>query len=78
MRFVLVNGRTPRPQSFCVECCEPIGASYLREFGMQQSYCDYDCYALHCGKAAVLLEHLCEGNNPATSEAIDRHHFVPV
>ena len=24
MRFVLVNGRTPRPQSFCSWCCEPI------------------------------------------------------
>ena len=31
MEFILVNGRTPRPQSFCARCCEPIGASYLRE-----------------------------------------------
>jgi hypothetical protein len=31
MRFVLVNGRTPPPQSFCAWCCEPIGESYLRE-----------------------------------------------
>ena len=31
MKFVLVNGRTPRPQSFCAVCCKPIGESYLRE-----------------------------------------------
>src|SRR5215471_6162174 len=31
MKFVLVNGRTPRPQSFCALCCEPIRESYLRE-----------------------------------------------
>jgi len=43
MRFVLVNGRTPSPQSFCVLCCEPIGASYLREIGTQLPYCDHNC-----------------------------------
>src|SRR5262249_25381911 len=31
IKFVLVNGRTPRPQSFCALCCEAIGESYLRE-----------------------------------------------
>lgn len=31
MTFVLVNGRTPSPQSFCALCCEPIGESYLRD-----------------------------------------------
>src|SRR5947209_2755132 len=31
MKFVLVNGRRPRPESSCVMCCEPIGESYLRE-----------------------------------------------
>jgi hypothetical protein len=44
MRFVLVNGRTPRQQSFCAVCCEPIGASYLREIATQLSYCDRNCY----------------------------------
>jgi len=29
MNFVLVNGRTPRPQSLCAFCCELIGESYL-------------------------------------------------
>jgi len=50
MRFVLVNGRTPCQQSFCVLCCEPIGASYLRELGTRLSYCDHNCYADHCKK----------------------------
>jgi hypothetical protein len=45
MKFVLVNGRTPRPQSFCALCCEPIGESYLREIATRLSYCDHQCYA---------------------------------
>jgi hypothetical protein len=55
MRFVLVNDRTPRLQSFCVLCCTPIGASYLREIGTQLSYCDHDCYADHCKRAIMAL-----------------------
>jgi hypothetical protein len=31
MQFVLVNGRSPRPESSCALCCETIGESYLRE-----------------------------------------------
>jgi hypothetical protein len=30
MKFVLVNHRTPYPQSFCALCCEPIAEAYLR------------------------------------------------
>lgn len=56
MRFVLVNGRTPRLESFCVLCSQPIGASYLRETGTQLAYCDHDCYAGHCKRAVLLLE----------------------
>jgi hypothetical protein len=52
MKFVLVNGRTPRPQSFCASCCEPIGESYLRELTTQLSYYDHTCYADH-GKVAI-------------------------
>jgi hypothetical protein len=56
MRFVLVNGRTPRPQSFCVLCCKPIGAGYLREIGTRLCYCDDKCYAEHCDGAVLALE----------------------
>jgi len=52
MRFVVVNGRTPRPQSFCAACCEAIGENYLREIATRLSYCDCDCYAATCEKAA--------------------------
>jgi hypothetical protein len=31
MKFVVVNGRAPRPQSFCALCCKSIGDSYVRE-----------------------------------------------
>jgi hypothetical protein len=44
MKFVLVNGRTPCPQSFCALCCEPIGESYLREIATRLSYCGPKCY----------------------------------
>ena len=56
MKFILVNGRTPRPQSFCVMCDQPIGASYLREIGTHLIYCDHNCYADHCESAILLLE----------------------
>jgi hypothetical protein len=48
MKFVLVNGRTPRPESFCALCCEPIGETYLREIATRLSYCDHQCYLGHC------------------------------
>lgn len=31
-----------------MQCCEPIGDSYLREIGTRLPYCDYQCYALFC------------------------------
>jgi hypothetical protein len=55
MRFVLVNGRTPFRQTFCVLCCEPIDGGYLRDVRTRLCYCDSNCYALHCGNAAVFL-----------------------
>jgi len=51
MRFVLVNGRAPRPHSACAFCCEPIGEGYLRELATRLSYCTPACYWRHC-KAA--------------------------
>lgn len=61
MEFVLVNGRTPRPQSSCVLCCEPIGDSYLREIGTRLSYCNHDCYVDHCSDAVLALENRAQG-----------------
>jgi len=56
MRFVLVNGRTPRPRSLCAECSQPIGETYLREFPGHQPYCDYECYTLHSEQTAGLIK----------------------
>jgi hypothetical protein len=44
MKFVLVNGRTPNPQTFCALCCDSIGESYVRELATGLSYCDHNCY----------------------------------
>jgi hypothetical protein len=56
VRFILVNGRKPRPQAFCAMCDQPIEKSYLREIGTHLIYCDHSCYADHCQSAFVLLE----------------------
>jgi hypothetical protein len=53
MHYVLVNGRTPRPQSFCALCCEPIGESYVREIATRLSYCDHECYVVDHRKVSV-------------------------
>jgi hypothetical protein len=55
VRFILVNGRTPRPRSLCAMCNQPVGTNYLREFGTQLVYCDQNCYAAHCMGATLLL-----------------------
>lgn len=57
MRFVLVNGRTPRAPSSCALCCKPIGVNYLREIETRLSYCDDKCYAEHCEGATLALEY---------------------
>jgi hypothetical protein len=46
MKFVLLNGRTPCPQSFCALCFGPIGETYLRELTARLSYCD------RCGRSS--------------------------
>jgi hypothetical protein len=56
MQFVLVNGRSPRPQSFCTFCCEPIQEGYVREIATRLAYCGLKCYADHCLRAALVFE----------------------
>jgi len=47
MKFILVNGRIPCPESSCAMCCEPIGETYLRDIATRLSYCDHECYLGH-------------------------------
>jgi hypothetical protein len=56
MKFVWVNGRTPRPESFCGLCCEEIGETYLRELATRLFYCSYECYLGHCKLAMSVLK----------------------
>ena len=56
MKFVLVNGRRPRPETFCALCCEPIRESSLRELTTHLPYCGYECYLGHCKLAISVLE----------------------
>ena len=57
MKFVLVNGRTPRTKSFCALCRESIGESYLREIGTQLAYCSHNCYVDHCKVPLLALQY---------------------
>jgi hypothetical protein len=57
MKFFLVNGRTPRPESFCALCCKPIGQGYLREIATRLSYCGRECYAGHCEVSPLALQY---------------------
>jgi hypothetical protein len=56
MIFVLVNDRTPTPQSFCALCCRSIGERYLREVATQLSYCDRERYVGHCTGAVPAFQ----------------------
>ena len=56
MKFVWVNGRTPRPESFCALCCEEIGETYVRELTTHLSYCSYERYLSHCKLAMSALK----------------------
>jgi hypothetical protein len=71
MKFVLVNGRTPCRQSFCVQCREPIGSSYLREIGTRLRYCDQKCYADHSKMPVLALEIHAAASSFATSLFVD-------
>jgi hypothetical protein len=57
MKFVLVNGRTPRTQSFCALCCESIGESYLRNIATQLAYCNHECYVDHRKVPVLALQY---------------------
>lgn len=71
MRFVLVNGRTPYPQTFCMLCCQWIKTGYLRATMTQYPYCGYKCYSLYCESVARLYEDLAgEGSRIASSAAV--------
>ena len=56
MKFILINGRAPRPKSACVSCREPIGTGYLREIGTRLCYCDDECYASHRKRCVLAIE----------------------
>jgi hypothetical protein len=74
VRFILVNGRTPRPRSSCVRCDQPVGMNYLREVGTQLIYCDHNCYAAHCESAVLLLDNQATAslNSPACGDGSAR------
>ena len=56
MKFVVVNGRSPRLQSTCTQCRKQIGDSYLRDIATRLSYCDQQCYVDHSNVPVLALQ----------------------
>jgi hypothetical protein len=57
MKFILVNGRTPRPPALRALCRGPIGENYVRETATRLFYCDHKCYVEHCKVPVALPNH---------------------
>jgi hypothetical protein len=57
MKFVLANGRTPRTQSLCALCYEPIGESYQRDIVTRLPYCNHKCYVDTAKALVFALQH---------------------
>ena len=51
MKFILVNQRTPRSPSNCIECSRSLGTGYLRDVSTQRRYCNYHCYLRYEAKS---------------------------
>lgn len=51
MKFILVNHRTPRAPSNCVECSRSLGTGYLRDVSTQRRYCNHHCYLRYESKS---------------------------
>lgn len=81
MKFILINGRTPRPQAVCVSCREPIATGYLREIGTRLCYCDDDATPA-AASAASLPSKIMRGHREfeATDDVgiyVYRSRFLP-
>ena len=46
-RFVLVNERVPRGQTYCATCCVPIERGYVRDPATRLLYCGTECFGEH-------------------------------
>ncbi len=55
MRCIMVNGAKLKAEMCCVHCSNRIGGSYVREIGSRLIYCDYLCYSIAIGNAALAL-----------------------
>jgi hypothetical protein len=56
LRFIVVNGRTPRADAHCALCCAAIAGSYVREIGTKFCYCSRGCFAAHSRLGQLLIE----------------------
>lgn len=53
IKFVVVNGRTPRPLDRCAFCCTAIQEGYVRDLASRFAYCRHACWVAH-GRAAAM------------------------
>lgn len=57
MRYVLVNGRTPKDMQTCFVCGAKLEDSYVREIGVRIFYCDQLCMAGAIKSSQLSIEH---------------------
>jgi hypothetical protein len=56
MRFIFVNGRTPRDDAYCALCSDTIRGSYVRELKTRRLYCDAQCFRGHIKSFWLVLQ----------------------
>jgi hypothetical protein len=56
IRFVLVNDRVPRSDTYCALCCEKIEQGYVRELRTRLVYCNPQCFSGHEKMAFLAVE----------------------
>lgn len=57
MRYILVNGRTPKDMQTCFVCGARLEESYVREIGVRLFYCDALCLAGAIKSSQLAVEH---------------------
>jgi hypothetical protein len=53
MRYVLVNERVPKVNSYCALCLCQLDNGYVRELSTRIKYCGIGCYTEHCMSALL-------------------------
>jgi len=54
LRYIFVNGRTPRSQAHCASCRAPVDDSYMRDIATGAVFCNRRCSKKHSRRMSEL------------------------